>query len=259
MAAKTISLFRYLLLGILNRRLLALVAVLFALSLAFSGFVGELAIINSAEISRALLADFLRYCLVVLLLLVVTVNVAEDYQLGQFERLLTMPIARWQYVVAQVFIVAALAFMLCLLVFGVTWLGSPLSVALYWSAAVWLELMLVGMVGLLAILSLEKVPLAVFFSIAIYLLSKLSGLITQMLAESVRLSDGSIASRVSETVFGTILYVIPGIEAYAQNDVFFENADTVAMLAGQFSSALVYLLFLLFACLVDFYRKEFNC
>ena len=101
-------------------------------------------------------------------------------------------------------------------------------------------------------------PLAVFFTLAIYLLAKLSGLISLMLAESVRLSDGSVASRTMDLIFGAILYVIPDVGSFAESDVFFGTLDLPAQLGEQFLSVVVYVLFLLAVCLVDFYRKEFN-
>ncbi len=258
MGSQTISLFRYLLLGILNRRLFILVVILIGIGALISGFMTELAIINSAKVGAALLADFLRYSLVILILLLVTTNVAEDFQSRQFDRLLTMPVSRWQYIIAQLFIIVALAGILCLPVFLIMSLSTSFEIALYWSVALWLEMMLLGLVGLLAILSLEKIPLAVFFSLAIYILAKLSGLITQMLTESVRLSDGSIASRVAEMIFKGILYVIPRLDTFAQNDVFFESMNLVATLSDQVMAATPYALFLLGACMIDFYRKEFN-
>ena len=135
---------------------------------------------------------------------------------------------------------------------------DSIEVALYWSAALWLEILLVGLVGLLAILSLEKIPQAVFFSVAVYLLAKLSGLIGQMLAESVYLSDGAATNRFTELIFSGILHIIPGTEAFAQNDIFFETNDLSELLLNQLSSVSVYSLFLIAVCLVDFYRKEFN-
>ena len=128
----------------------------------------------------------------------------------------------------------------------------------YWAASLWLELFLISLLGLLAILSLEKIPQAVFFSLAVYLLAKLSGLIVLMLGESVRLSEGSVTSRVVEFIFSAVLYVIPGSNTFAQNDVFFESVDLLAALGSQVFSVMIYSLFILAACLVDFYRKEFN-
>jgi hypothetical protein len=258
MIGQTISLFRFLLLGILNLRLVVLVSILLLVSVLLSSFIAELAIINSDQIATAVLADFLRYCLVFLALLLVTTNVAEDFEFKQFERLLTMPVARWQYIAAQFLVVASIAAMLVLPVFVILSLLSTLELALYWSVALWLEILLVGLLGLLAILSLEKIPQAVFFSLAVYMLSKLSGLISQMLAESVDLSDGGFANRISELIFSGILHVIPRIEAFAQNNVFFEPSSLSEILLNQLGTVSLYSAFLLAVCLIDFYRKEFN-
>jgi len=258
MIGQTISLFRYLMLGILNLRLFVLVTILVIAAVLLSSFIAELAIINSRQIATAVLADFLRYSLVFLALLLVTTSVAEDFEFKQFERLLTMPISRWQYVAAQFLTIASVAFILILPVLSVIAIASSIEVALYWSAALWLEILLVGLVGLLAILSLEKIPQAVFFSVAVYLLAKLSGLIGQMLSESVYLSDGGLANRFSELVFSGILYVIPRLEAFAQNDVFFGPHGLSEILLNQLSTVSVYSLFLIAVCLIDFYRKEFN-
>ena len=258
MISQTISLFRYLMLGILNLRLFVLVLILTIAALLLSRFITELAIINSEQIGVAVLADFLRYSFVFLALLLVTTSVADDFEFKQFERLLTMPISRWQYIAAQFLSIASIAIILVLPGFLVISITSSIDVALYWSAALWLEILLVGLVGLLAILSLEKIPQAVFFSIAVYLLAKLSGLISQMLAESVYLSDGSVGSRFAEMVFTGILYLIPRLDAFAQNNVFFTPYGFSELLLNQLGTVSIYSLFLLAVCLIDFYRKEFN-
>jgi len=256
--SQTIALFRYLMLGIMSRRLFVLLAVLVLTAVLSASFIEELAIINGAAIVSAFIADFLRYSLTLLALLMVASAVAEDYQSRQFERLLTMPLARWQYIVAQTLAIACLCLLLALPALILVSMYGGMALGFYWAAALWLELLLVSLLGLLAILSLEKIPQAVFFSLAIYLLAKLSGLISLMLAESVRLSEGSAASRAVEFIFGAILYVIPGTGSFAESDVFFESIDMPALLGDQLSCVTVYALFLLAVCLVDFYRKEFS-
>lgn len=258
MGSQTISLFRYLLLGILNLRLFMLVFILVGIAVLISAFITELAIINSDQIAAAVLADSLRYSLVFLALLLVTTNVADDFEFKQFERLLTMPISRWQYIAAQFLIVISIALILSLTIFPVIALASSVEIALYWSAATGLEILLIGLLGLLAILSLEKIPQAVFFSIAIYLLAKLSGLIGQMLAESIFLSEGAATNRLIEMIFSTILYIIPGVDAFANSDVFFGVDGLSEILLNQLGNVSIYSSFLIAVCLVDFYRKEFN-
>jgi ABC-type transport system involved in multi-copper enzyme maturation permease subunit len=258
MTGQTIALFRYLWLGIMNRRLFLLLAVLVLAAVLCGSFIGELAIINGAAIVGAFIADFLRYSLALLALLMVASAVAEDFESGQFERLLTMPLARWQYIAAQTLVIACLCLLLVLPVFLLVSVYSGPAIGFYWAASLWLELLLISLLGLLAILSLEKITQAVFFSLAIYLLAKLSGLIMLMLAESVRLSEGSAASRAVEFIFSAILYLLPDNGSFADSDVFFNGVDLLPVLGEQLFSVVIYVAFLLAACLVDFYRKEFN-
>ena len=245
-------------LGILSKRLLVLVAIMMLAAMLSGSFINELAIINGDAIQTAFVADFLRYSLALLALLMIATSVAEDYEFRQFERLLTMPLARWQYIAAQTLVIACLCLLLTLPVALLISLYGNVAVGLYWAAALWLELFLLGILGFLAILSLEKIPQAVIFTLAIYLLAKFSNLINLMLTESVKLSEGSVTSRVIEFIFSAILYVIPDSKAFAENDVFFASYDFSAMLGGQLASVSIYALFLLTVCLVDFYRKEFN-
>ena len=258
MFTQTISLFRYLLLGILSRRLFVLVAILALVAMLVGSFFSELAIINREAIVVALIADFLRYSLALLALLTITSSVAEDYQSRQFERLLTMPLARWQYIAAQTLVIACVCLILVLPVLPVISLYSNWEIGLYWAAAVWLEFFLLGLLGFLAVLSLEKIPQAVLFSLSVYLLAKLSGLVALMLNQSVRLSDGSATSRFVDLIFSAILYLIPGTESFAENDAFFGNVDLLATIGTQLSVVGIYAAFLLCVCLIDFYRKEFN-
>ena len=258
MFAQTISLFRYLMLGIISRRLFLLLAILLLVAVLAGSFIGELAIINSTATVSAFIADFLRYSLGLLTLLLIATSVAEDYTSRQFERLLTMPLARWQYIFAQTLVIACLCLLLIVPMAILVAVYSSPGLGLYWAAAVWLELFLLGVLGLLAILSLEKIPQAVFFALAVYLLAKLSGLVVLMLDESVKLSEGSVTSRVVEFIFGAVLYFIPDSYTFAQNDAFFESIDLLGALGAQLFAVSIYALFLLTVCLVDFYRKEFS-
>ena len=258
MMKQTIALFRFLMLGIVNRRLFALLAILLLIAVLAGSFVGEVAIINSHRIATGLMADLLRYSLALLMLLLVITNVVDDYESSQFERLLTMPLARWQYVAAQSLVVASLSLLLAIPVALLFSLYGGVATGFYWATALWLELWLLGQLGLLAAISLERVTFAFFFALAVYLLAKLSGLISLMLIESVKLSEGSAASVTTEWIFQAILYVLPGLKAFADSDVFFVSHDLGLLLGQQFGTVSIYLLFLTAACLLDFYRKEFD-
>ena len=88
---QTIALFRYQLLGILNRKLLVVLIAIAMAAFLFSRFVAELAIIHSQSISLASLAELLRYSLLLMLVISICHQISQDYELGQFERLLATP------------------------------------------------------------------------------------------------------------------------------------------------------------------------
>jgi len=245
-------------LGILSRRFIVLLLILLLAAALFGSYIGELTLVNGHAIVAGFIADFLRYCLALLTLLIIASSVAEDYEFRQFERLLTMPLARWQYIAAQTLLIACLCAMMAVPAALLVAFYSDAATGLYWAAALWMELFLLGLLSLLAILSLEKIPQAVFFALAVYLFAKLSGLITLIVAESVKMSEGSVASRTIEFVFNAILFVIPSLDTFADNNVFFVEIGVLHSLGVQLLSVIVYATFLLTVCLVDFYRKEFN-
>ena len=53
-------------------------------------------------------------------------------------------------------------------------------------------------------------------------------------------------------------HLIPRLEAFAQNNVFFESIGLSEILLSQLGAVSLYSAFLLAVCLIDFYRKEFN-
>ncbi len=258
MISQTISLFRYQMLAILSKRLLVLYVLIVGVALLTGGFISELAIINREAVVAATVAEFSRYSLAILVLLLVSINVVEDFESRQFERLLTMPLARWQYIIAQTLVVLVLCLLLSLPLLPLVSFLSSFEVAAYWATGLWLEFCLLGLLAMFAALSLEKIPMAVFFSLAIYLLAKLSNLILLMVSETVRLSEGSASSEFTSLVFTSILHLIPGTSSFANSDAFFDGFDQLSALGTQFVSVIIYAALLVAASLVDFYRKELH-
>lgn len=255
---QTITLFRYQLLGILNGRNLFLLLVIFSVAFLASQFVSQLAILHSKPVALATLADLLRYSLVLLIIIVLSHQVSQDYELSQFERLLAMPLSRLQYVLAQFIVLLVLVLLVTLPVFVIFWLLSDLSTATYWATSVALELLLAGQFTLLAIISLEKLPLAVIFSVSLYLLSKSASLIDLVLSRSEPFYGDESSFQFVHWLFSAIQYLLPESWYFASNNVFFESLDRVQLLTTQFVAVAIYSAFLQSIILIDFYRKEFN-
>lgn len=258
MLSQTIALFRYQLLGMINGRMILLLLAVYSVSFLGSRFVAELAIINSENIALSVLAEFLRYSLVLLLIISLSHQISQDYELSQFERLLAMPISRYQYILAQILLLIVFALIMVLPVFALMSLVGDASVAFYWSMALYMEMILVGFFALLAIISLEKLPVAIIFSIALYLLAKAAPVINLILSQSSPIYEDEKGFQLAQWFFGVIQYVLPDAKVFAQNNIVFGGVSIAEPLLQQLISVLVYSCFILFIVLVDFYRKEFN-
>jgi hypothetical protein len=256
MFTQTIALFRYQWLAVINWKNLLVLCAIYLAAFLVSQFSAQLAIINSPEVALGVLADFLRYCLALFMVISICYQVAQDYELGQFDRLLAMPVSRWQYVLAQFLVVVAIAFFMCLPVLLLLLLTAPLTVATYWSLAVFLELILVGLISMLAILSLEKLPVAIVFSIALYLFSRLAPVIVYIFNQSEMYYQDEKGFQLGNMLMSILQYVLPDLSIFAQNNALFEQAHYFQLLSSQAVSLLVYGCFIFIIILVDFYRKE---
>jgi hypothetical protein len=223
-----------------------------------SQFAAALAIINSEKIAFAILGEFLRYGLVLLVITSICFHISQAYELSQFERILSMPIHRGQYILAQTFVVLSLSLVASMAVLLSCLIFSSWSVSLYWFLAVFLELVLSGLFAMLAIMSLEKLPVAILLSISIYLLSRLVPLIDVSLYNASEFFSDEVTYQFSDTFIRLVQYVLPGREAFAQNNMLFENTVDWTMLLKQFVAVLLYGAFIILISTVDFYRKEFR-
>jgi hypothetical protein len=242
----------------MNRRLFVTVFIIILIALFSNLFVQQLALIDGANMGSALQAEILRYCLIFLMLLTIVSSIAEDYDAKQFERLLSMPLSRWQYIAAQFLVIVSLSGILLVAIILSMLLTSAVEPSIYWGLAMWFELVMVGSIALLAGLSLEKVPAGALLAISLYLLSRLAPLIDQMLVQSIELSESSLSTLFVEKLFSAITFILPGEDAFAINNVFFDSVDIVSALLVQCQHSLIYSLFIISAVMIDFYRKEFN-
>jgi len=256
--SQTIALFRYQLLGLINGKILIFLLAIYTTAFLGSRFIAELAIINSEVIASAAMADFIRYSLVLMLIISLCHQVSQDYELNQFDRILAMPLTRFQYVLAQVLVMLVFSLLLTLPILPLFLLFNDGALSLYWTFAVFLELILVGLFAMLAVISLEKLPISVIFTFCLYLLAKAAPLIDVIFLQSGSFYEEEKGFVMADWLFSIIYFVLPDATAFAQNDLLFSLSGIMPALLNQLTSVLVYGLFILFVILLDFYRKEFN-
>lgn len=257
MMSQTITLIHFFLLNYSQKKNVTLLLVILLVGFFSAQFVNELSLINSAEAQFSFQIEFYRYGLILLSALILIVAVADDFTSLQFENLLSMPLARWQYVVAQISAMAVVNFAIVLFASSILLVQVDLSIIVFWLMSMWLELMLCSLLALLAILSLEKIPSAMIFFLSLYLLSRSSSIIVEIIAQSVYYSDGDMTNQMVLWLFQVITYVLPNQAAFLQNDLFFASQVDSIMLWGQFQWFILYGVFIVVIIMFDFYRKEF--
>jgi hypothetical protein len=258
MFRQTIALFRYLLLGFMSIKVTIFLLIITVGGFLSGQFISELAIINGAVISLAASSELVRYGLIVFMIVTIAHQVSADYELGQFDRILSMPISRTQYVLAQSLSVLTIGFIFSLSVILSVMLMSTWQMTVFWFISVYLELILIGIFTLLATLVLEKLPVAIIFSLSFYLLCRLAPIINSIFQQSSEYYTEEASFQFTHEFFSLLLYVLPDSEAFANNNLLFDSVVVWNNVLSQFVHVTSYGCFLLAICLIDFYRKEFN-
>ncbi len=260
MMSQTITLIRFFLTAYSSRKNIFMLFILLMLGALSGQFIYVLSLSNAQAAQLALQIEFYRYTLALLSVLMLIVSVAEDYDSKQFEQLLSMPLHRWQYLVAQMGSIALINGVICLLsTLGLLlFVTTDITFLSYWFSGFWLELMLVSFIALLAVISLEKIPTAFFLTLSLYVLARLSDAIEQIISMSVEYSEASTVNVLMSHLFSVIQLVLPGSGAFLNNNLFFtQSTQVMNLLLEQASSVSMYGLFLMAIILFDFYRKDF--
>lgn len=253
---QNIALFRYQLAGVLTARNLLIYAVLMAVAFLLSRFVFDLSIINSEVIAAAAFAEAVRIALVFYTVVVFCGQMHEDFVQQQFDRMLSMPVERYQYILVQSVLMAFCLLLMMIPVLILLVMLSDLSHALYWAAALYLELLLASLISMMMLLGLGKLTPAVILSLGLYVFARWAPGITQALENSSSVYDDSIAHQLYQQFFSLVNLVLPGADAFAGNDQFYQLSIDWGLLIVQLSNILVFGLLIIFVSLFDFYRKE---
>ena len=203
----------------------------------------------------------MRYSLGLLALLMIATSVAEDYESRQFERLLTMPLARWQYIAAQTLVIACLCLLLVLPVLVlVSFVQQLVNLGIVLGGGPVAGVVPARIARLAGHFEPRKNPAGGIFCARDIPVGQVVGpdiIDAGGVGQAVGRQYCQSGDRIH--IFGAILYVIPGTNSFAESDVFLCRPSTCwqrwvsSYFALRFTPCL-----LLAVCLVDFYRKEFN-
>lgn len=253
---QTIALFRFQVRRLKDYKTVGFLIAMYVSAFAASQFVAELAIVESVQVVVHLFADLVRYGGVIVVIVLTCHLVTVDYEQGFFERIFAMPVLRYQYLLSQQLVLLVLCGGVVIPVFFLFPWIADIETAIYWGIAVFLELLLFGQIALLAAVSLERLPSSILLSLTMAFLIKVLPVIELMSYEATNYTDEEPEFSIMRLILGAIKFILPNAKALAENDQLFYGTN-FERLFEQFLAVAIFMAFIHFVVLLDFYRKEF--
>jgi ABC-type Na+ efflux pump permease subunit len=224
------------------------------LALAVAAFLSQVALIERAALQAALVAAVLRACAVFLIAAQVTSSTLREIHDKGLELMLSLPLSRATHYLGRLagFVACgagiAIAFALALLLWA-----PPLPVAL-WGFSLACEAALVAAAALFFAMTLANLVAAIAATVGLYLLARAMPAIQAIAAAP--LAEESWAGWLARHMVDAIALFLPRLDAATRTDWLLYDIPSGMAYAGALAGVLVYLLLLVAAGLVDFYRRS---
>ena len=255
MFSQILTISRYTVIELLRNRLLLLSFLVIAISFSLVEFIGDLTITEHRVTQVAILAAFLRMSAVVIITLFVVSSTVRELHDKTLEMILAMPIHRGSYYLGKLmgyFYIAALVsviFAVLLLVYA-----DP-EMVFIWAISLFLELVLVVALSLVMLFTFNQVPSALTGVFIIYGASRIVTSILLM-AKYPIIAHSSMAQQFMDGFIELLTWLLPDLHRYTQTEWLAYNTAEWAMLIPLLGQTIIYLIFLSFIALFDFYRKN---
>jgi ABC-type transport system involved in multi-copper enzyme maturation permease subunit len=224
------------------------------LGLALAAFLSQVALTERAALQAALVAAVLRACAVFLIAAQVTSSTLREIHDKGLELMLSLPLSRATHYVGRLagFVACgagiAIVFALALLL----WV-PPLQAAL-WGLSLACEAALVAAAALFFAMTLANLVGAIAATVGLYLLARAMPAIQAIAAAP--LAEESRSGWLARHAVDAIALFLPRLDAATRTDWLLYDIPSGMAYASALAGLLVYLLLLLAAGLVDFYRRS---
>ena len=255
MFSPILTISRYTLIESLRNRLLLLSFLVIAISFALVEFIGDLTITEHRVTQVAILAAFLRMSAVVIITLFVVSSTVRELHDKTLEMILAMPIHRGSYYLGKLmgyFYIAALVsviFAVLLLMY------ADSEMVFIWMLSLFLELVLVVALSLVMLFTFSQVPSALTGVFIIYGASRIATSI-YLMAKYPIIAHSSMAQQFMDSFIELLTWLLPDLHRYTQTEWLTYNTAEWTMLMPLLGQTIIYLIFLSFIALFDFYRKN---
>jgi hypothetical protein len=255
-SSQILTISRFTIIESLRNRLLLLSFLVLGISFSLVEFIGDLAITEHRVTQIAILSAFLRMSAVVMVTLFVVSSTVRELQDKTLEMILAMPIRRGSYYLGKLigFIhiaaLIAIIFSLLLLVY------ADAEQVMIWTLSLMLELILVVALSLVMLFTFNQVPSALTGVFIIYGASRIVSSIYLMSKYPI-IAHTTMAQKFMDSIVELLTWLLPDLHRFTQTEwLTYHTADwnVLPPLLGQ---TVIYIVFLSFIALFDFYRKNF--
>lgn len=256
MSSQLFTIARFTIIESLRNRLMLLCLIVLGISFALVEFIGDLAITEHRVTQVAILAAFLRMSAVVIIAMFVVSSTVRELHDKTLEMILAMPIRRGTYYLGKlqgyilIAVIVAVLFSLLLLLYA-----DAEQVAI-WSISLIFELILVVALSLVMLFTFNQVPSALTGVFIFYGASRIVSSIYLMSKYPI-IAHTSMAQQFMDGIIEGMTWLLPDLHRYTQTDWLAYNSAEWSMLLPLFGQMVIYLVFLSFIALFDFYRKNF--
>lgn len=238
-----------------TRILWVLVAVLIS-AVGVAGFIGSIAITESAEFQTGTLAALLRLACALVVALFVSSSMARELADKGAELFLALPIARATYLVGKLAGYALVAIGCAALAGACTALYAPIDQAALWSASLACELLLVAAASLLCVLTFASVTPAIVAVVGFYVLARSISAI-QLMGHEPLIDQTAVSTRFIRGFIDALAYLVPRLDRYTATDWLVYHTGSWNDLGFVTGQSAVYFALLTAAALFDIYRRNF--
>lgn len=253
------SMIRYLFLSAWrDRTFYGLVAILIFASLV-SFFLGNTALVEQKQMQLAYIAGSHRVILVVGVVLLICLQVRQQFHNKEIELFLAMPQPRHKLILAYMLAYSFISVLITVpTIILVVWKSDQSAVAvLVWALSLIAELILISLFALAASLIIDGSVVAIFASMAFYIVSRMMGFVSSAIPMNFRLPGEGWVEYLIEMVVKLVSIFIPRLDLFANTSWLIygiDNDSNIWLVIGQF---FIYLLLLWAITATDFNRKQF--
>ncbi|RKZ68345.1 MAG: ABC transporter permease [Gammaproteobacteria bacterium] len=256
MFSQVLTIARFTIIESLRNRLLLLSFLVIGISFAMVEFIGDLAITEHRITQVAILAAFLRMSAVVMITLFVVSSTVRELHDKTLEMILAMPIRRGSYYLGKLIGYLYIAALVAVFFAALLLLYADAEQVAIWLISLFFELVLVVALSLVMLFTFNQVPSALT---AVFIFYGASRIVTSifLMAKYPIIAHTSMGQQFMDAFIELLTWLLPDLHRFTQTEWLTYNTGDWATLLPLLGQTVVYLVFLSFIALFDFYRKNF--